>query len=122
MIIAYINGNGNLCRALIKAGSCLGTCNNDGINIFNCHVATKNLLYRLLDFLPQEPPWTVNDQCLECGVKFGITNRKHHCRHCGRILCSKCSIKDLPILKFNLTKPVRVCEVCFDVLTLGFNT
>lgn len=122
LLLAYINGNGNLCRALIKAGSCLGTCNNDGINIFNCMVATKNLLYRLLDFLPQEPPWTLNDQCLECGVKFGITNRKHHCRHCGRILCAKCSGKDLPILKFNLTKPVRVCEVCFDVLTLGFNT
>lgn len=37
-------------------------------------------------------------------------------RHCGRILCSKCSGQDVPIIKFNLNKPVRVCDVCFDVL------
>ena len=40
-------------------------------------------------------------------------------RHCGRLLCSKCSGKDMPIIKFNLSKPVRVCDVCFDVLTVG---
>ncbi|XP_054156411.1 rabankyrin-5-like [Oppia nitens] len=122
LLLAYMNGNGNLCRGLIKSGAILGTCNNEGVNIFNHSVATKNLLYRLLDFLPQEPAWTVADACLECGLKFTLTTRKHHCRHCGRVLCSRCSSKDLPILKFNLTKPVRVCEVCFDVLTLGFNT
>lgn len=40
-------------------------------------------------------------------------------RHCGRVLCGKCSDKDVPILKFGLNKPVRVCELCFDVLTVG---
>lgn len=40
-------------------------------------------------------------------------------RHCGRLLCSKCSAKDMPIIKYNLSKPVRVCEMCFDVLSLG---
>nr|CAD7425720.1 unnamed protein product [Timema monikensis] len=42
-------------------------------------------------------------------------------RHCGRILCSKCSDRDVPILKFNLNKPVRVCFVCFDVLQVGIS-
>jgi ankyrin repeat protein len=121
LLLAYMNGNANLCRALVKTKACLGQCNRHGINIFNSQVASRNLLYRLLDFLPQESPWADSDLCLECGVKFGLTNRKHHCRHCGRVLCSKCSGKDIPILKFNLNKPVRVCEVCFDVLTSGFN-
>ena len=121
LLLAYINGNWNLCRALVQAGSCLGQCNRQGINIFNSQVASNQLLYKILDFLPQESPWTENDQCLECGLKFGLTNRKHHCRHCGRILCSKCSSKEMPIGKFGQTKPVRVCEVCYDVLTLGFN-
>ena len=40
-------------------------------------------------------------------------------RHCGRLLCSKCSDKDMPIIKFNLNKPVRVCSPCFEVLALG---
>ena len=40
-------------------------------------------------------------------------------RHCGRLLCNKCSSKEMPILKFDLSKPVRVCETCSDVLTVG---
>lgn len=40
-------------------------------------------------------------------------------RHCGRLLCHKCSIKEIPVIKFDLNKPVRVCDICFDVLTLG---
>jgi ankyrin repeat protein len=121
LLLAYMNGNWNLCRALVNAGSCLGQCNRQGVNIFNSQVASNQLLYKILDFLPQESPWTEGDQCLECGLKFGLTTRKHHCRHCGRILCSKCSSKEMPIAKFGHTKPVRVCEVCYDVLTLGFS-
>lgn len=121
LLLAYINGNWNLCRALVQAGACLGQCNRQGINIFNSQVASKNLLYRLLDYLPAESPWAEGDSCLECGLKFGITTRKHHCRHCGRILCGRCSAKEMPILKFNQNKPVRVCDTCFEVLTLGFN-
>ncbi|KAH0955502.1 hypothetical protein HN011_010412 [Eciton burchellii] len=119
LLIAYMKGNGNLCRTLVKAGACLGSMNKDGITIFNYQVATKQLLYRLLDSLTQEAPWSDKDCCLECGTKFSLTMRKHHCRHCGRILCNKCSGQDVPILKFGLNKPVRVCNVCFDVLVLN---
>ncbi|XP_012664706.1 rabenosyn-5 [Otolemur garnettii] len=38
-------------------------------------------------------PW-VNDQdvpfCPDCGSKFSIRNRRHHCRLCGSIMCKKC--------------------------------
>ncbi|XP_043269006.1 rabankyrin-5 isoform X2 [Venturia canescens] len=119
LLIAYMKGNGNLCRTLVKSGACLGHMNKEGITIFNYQVATKQLLYRLLDSLTQEAPWADKDLCLECGTKFSLTMRKHHCRHCGRILCSKCSGQDVPILKFGLNKPVRVCAVCFDVLQIG---
>ncbi|XP_053148352.1 rabenosyn-5 isoform X2 [Hemicordylus capensis] len=38
-------------------------------------------------------PW-VNDQdvpfCPDCGNKFTIRNRRHHCRLCGSIMCKKC--------------------------------
>ncbi|KAG8238891.1 hypothetical protein J437_LFUL015176 [Ladona fulva] len=119
LLLAYMKGNGSLCRALVKAGARLACMNKDGITVFNYQVATKQLLQRLLDLLSQEPPWEEGDICLECGAKFGLTIRKHHCRHCGRILCSRCSDRDVPILKFGLNKPVRVCGVCFDVLQLG---
>ena len=37
----------------------------------------------------------------------------------GALLCSKCSAKEKPIMKCSLAKPVRVCDVCSDLLTLG---
>uniref|UniRef100_A0A8C6X6D1 Ankyrin repeat and FYVE domain containing 1 n=1 Tax=Naja naja TaxID=35670 RepID=A0A8C6X6D1_NAJNA len=112
-------GNANLCRAIVRAGARLGINNNQGINIFNYQVATKQLLFRLLDMLSKEPPWCDGSNCYECSAKFGVTLRKHHCRHCGRLLCHKCSTKEIPIIKFDLNKPVRVCNTCFDVLTVG---
>ena len=40
-------------------------------------------------------------------------------RHCGRLLCNKCTSQQAPIIKFDLNKPVRVCEVCGDSFRLG---
>ena len=40
--------------------------------------------------------------------KFGLTTRRHHCRHCGRLLYSKCSAKEMPIIKYNLSKQVKL--------------
>ncbi|XP_052802681.1 rabankyrin-5-like isoform X2 [Mya arenaria] len=119
LLLAYMNGNGNLCRALVRAGSPLGEVNKHGLSVFNAPVATRQLLFKLLDMLAKEPPWSDGETCLECNIKFSIKTRRHHCRHCGRLLCSKCSAKDMPIIKYNLPKPVRVCDVCFDVLSLG---
>ncbi|ESO10241.1 hypothetical protein HELRODRAFT_190418 [Helobdella robusta] len=119
LMLAYFNGNSSLCRAIVKHGATLGTKNKEGMSIFNAPVATKQLLFKMLDMLKKEPPWTDGENCLQCDVKFGLTTRKHHCRHCGRLLCSRCSAKEVPIIKFELTKPVRVCDLCFDVLSLS---
>lgn len=48
LLLAYMKGNANLCRAIVRAGARLGITNNQGINIFNYQVATKQLLFRLL--------------------------------------------------------------------------
>jgi len=119
LLSAYIKGNGELCRSLVSRGVVLGAMNKNMVSIFNHPVATKQLLFRLLDMLSAEPRWGEGDFCEECQTKFGITTRKHHCRHCGRLLCGKCSAKEMPIIKYNLNKAVRVCEVCADLLTLG---
>ncbi|XP_046839530.1 rabankyrin-5-like isoform X2 [Xenia sp. Carnegie-2017] len=117
LLLAYLNGNGRLCRELLKYGSTLATINKEGVSIFNAQVASKKLLFSLLDLLCAEPPWSDGSFCHECSLKFSVKNRKHHCRHCGRLLCAKCSSKQMPIVKYELTKPVRVCEVCFEMLS-----
>jgi len=40
----------------------------------------------------------------ECGLKFSILWRKHHCRYCGRIFCAQCC----PVGK----QGFRVCVLC----------
>eukprot|EP00106_Octopus_bimaculoides_P020139 XP_014787581.1 PREDICTED: rabankyrin-5-like [Octopus bimaculoides] len=78
LLLAYLNGNGPLCRALVRANACLGLTNKHGCSIFNATVASKQLIFKLLDMLSKEPPWCDGENCLECGVKFGIKTRKHH--------------------------------------------
>ncbi|CAG0892800.1 unnamed protein product [Darwinula stevensoni] len=119
LLLAYMRGHVGICKTLVSAGAALATYNRDGMNIFNFQLPTRSLLHRLLDSLTQEPPWVDSDSCMECGSRFSITTRKHHCRHCGRVLCRKCSDKEVAILKFGLQKPVRICAVCYKTLTQG---
>ncbi|KXJ18288.1 Rabankyrin-5 [Exaiptasia diaphana] len=119
LFLAYINGAARLCREILRNGGLLATVNKYGISIFNAEVPTKKLLFSLLDMLDAEPPWSDGSNCHECSVRFTVKTRKHHCRHCGRLLCGKCSDKQIPIVKYELTKPVRVCSICFDMLTSG---
>jgi hypothetical protein len=48
LLLAYLNGNGRLCRELLKNGSTLSTVNKNGISVFNAEVASKKLLFSLL--------------------------------------------------------------------------
>lgn len=39
-------------------------------------------------------PWVVDQDvpfCPDCGSKFNLRNRRHHCRLCGSIMCRKCT-------------------------------
>ncbi|KAH9422529.1 Zinc finger FYVE domain-containing protein 26 [Dermatophagoides pteronyssinus] len=73
-------------------------------------------------FIPQTIPskdqW-VSDQskthCMLCQiVRFGMINRRHHCRRCGRIVCNGCSSNAILIIEINPNIPVRVCDDCFN--------
>ena len=48
LLLAYLNGNGRLCRELLKNGGALSAVNKNGISIFNAEVASKKLLFSLL--------------------------------------------------------------------------
>ncbi|CAF0824211.1 unnamed protein product [Adineta ricciae] len=68
------------------------------------------------------PVW-VNDndvkRCQICHNRFGSTliPSRHHCRSCGRCICTSCSTKKL-VLKYCASKgPTRVCDKCFTYAT-----
>lgn len=39
LLLAYMNGQGAMCRVLVRAGACLAQENKDGISIFNYQVS-----------------------------------------------------------------------------------
>ncbi|KAF4036751.1 FYVE zinc finger domain-containing protein [Phytophthora infestans] len=52
-------------------------------------------------------------KCGLCRADFSLVKRKHHCRHCGRVMCSDCS----SFLYFELShRKHRVCVPCNNQL------
>lgn len=41
-------------------------------------------------------PDAKSKECYECAAKFTAFRRKHHCRLCGQIFCSKCCNQVVP--------------------------
>ncbi|KAE9389732.1 FYVE-domain-containing protein [Gymnopus androsaceus JB14] len=57
--------------------------------------------------------------CMRCGKTFGWRRRRHHCRLCGRCVCSSCSEKTFyiadPSTKDDAaSKPARACNACYE--------
>ncbi|KAL3049191.1 hypothetical protein OYC64_008630 [Pagothenia borchgrevinki] len=65
----------------------------------------------------EDPPDWVPDEacnsCIACKAPFTVIRRKHHCRSCGKIFCSRCSSHSAPLPRYGLVKPVRVCTHCY---------
>ncbi|UJR37428.1 hypothetical protein I4U23_030131 [Adineta vaga] len=53
-------------------------------------------------------------ECQRCHSQFSVTWRKHHCRHCGKVLCKDCTNKTVYTGPNN--RPSRVCDVCYTLL------
>ncbi|CAH0558995.1 unnamed protein product [Brassicogethes aeneus] len=56
------------------------------------------------------------DVCHSCAIKFTIYERRHHCRNCGQVFCSRCSKFESEISRLRILKPVRVCQKCYATL------
>ncbi|KAI4479740.1 hypothetical protein M0804_010790 [Polistes exclamans] len=54
------------------------------------------------------------NRCMVCEVSFSVMKRKHNCRACGIVVCSKCSNQKL---LFEDNKNMRVCRLCHAALT-----
>jgi hypothetical protein len=60
------------------------------------------------------PVWVPDSECKSCticGVKFTVTNRRHHCRQCGCVVCGKCSTHRR-VLPGQGKEKQRICDDC----------
>ena len=74
------------------------------------------------EFVPPEKPplkqqWIPDDTettCMVCKTeRFTMFNRRHHCRRCGRLVCSSCSTKKMTVEACR-ENPARVCDQCYS--------
>ena len=59
--------------------------------------------------------WVLDEDvkmCMLCGSVFGITNRRHHCRCCGDLVCAACAPYMVTVYEISDLGPVRVCTRC----------
>jgi len=52
--------------------------------------------YKDTDFKQYWMPDSVSKECYDCGEKFTTFRRRHHCRVCGQIFCSRCCNQEIP--------------------------
>ena len=52
---------------------------------------------------------------MKCNAAFSFFNRRHHCRSCGKLLCSNCLQKKFKIPSIS-PSPVKVCDECYQNL------
>ncbi|XP_061078581.1 pleckstrin homology domain-containing family F member 2-like [Conger conger] len=67
------------------------------------------------DFAPSWIPDKASAICMRCCTKFTFSQRRHHCRQCGILVCGSCSSQRFLIPNIS-REPVRVCQVCFQNL------
>lgn len=64
------------------------------------------------------PLWTPDAQskyCSLCKAEFSTFFRRHHCRHCGTLVCDNCSNRRVLIPHVS-NLPVRSCDNCYEEL------
>merc|ERR1712142_911208 len=87
------------------------------------NVDQLNPLTRMEGELGDTAPVWIPDQrvtmCRLCSNEFTLVNRRHHCRACGKVVCSQCSANKAPI-KYRQYEAVKVCSSCFDALKLRY--
>ncbi|CAK1544870.1 unnamed protein product [Leptosia nina] len=61
-------------------------------------------------------PDDISRECYECAARFGALRRRHHCRVCGQIFCSRCCSQRVPGQIFGCGGDLRVCTYCCNVV------
>ncbi|TRY57888.1 hypothetical protein DNTS_014405 [Danionella cerebrum] len=100
-----------------KKAPCLGSAVLEDCALCQETISTSELAAKAREGHFEDPPEWVPDEacnsCIACKAPFTVIRRKHHCRSCGKIFCSRCSAHSAPLPRYGQVKPVRVCTHCY---------
>lgn len=120
---------------LVRHGARLDLKDESGKMVFD--KVDQTVLKMLLSKVAHPPVWVPDEErncCMECSKKFSsLGSRRHHCRYCGRVLCSACAGchmrgSQLPFKhpseerkkqKAEAHKKQRVCTTCYEIFMEG---
>lgn len=81
----------------IRSGVCYIYSYKYSISLNNICLYCKDYpSYRNTDLKQYWMPDSVSKECYDCCEKFTTFRRRHHCRVCGQIFCSKCCYQEIP--------------------------
>ncbi|XP_047516725.1 1-phosphatidylinositol 3-phosphate 5-kinase isoform X1 [Pieris napi] len=83
------------------------------ISVFSSGSGTR---YADTDLARYWMPDDISRECYECAARFGALRRRHHCRVCGQIFCSRCCSQRVPGQIFGCAGDLRVCTYCCNVV------
>ncbi|CAB3381466.1 Hypothetical predicted protein [Cloeon dipterum] len=92
---------------------------DDSTNVENAEEAMQSLEANPAEdgtTFESPPPWVPDHMapnCMTCEALFTVVRRRHHCRHCGKVVCARCSPNSVPLPRYGQMRPVRVCNRCF---------
>ncbi|KAG6619074.1 myosin-like protein [Phytophthora cinnamomi] len=133
--VALDKGLLQVATRLVRHGARLDLKDESGKTVFD--KVDKAQLKMLMAKVAHPPVWVPDSErpeCMECHKKVGsLGARRHHCRMCGRVLCSACSAchvraKKLPFPALRRGKKnkaekgsanTRVCNMCYEICTEG---
>lgn len=55
-------------------------------------------------------------ECYDCKQSFSAFRRRHHCRICGQIFCTKCASSIVNGVRFGHDSDMRVCNFCLQLI------
>lgn len=75
-------------------------------------------LFQMPKEIPIKAKWIPDgdtNHCMSCKrQKFSLLTRRHHCRRCGRVVCSSCSQNRVQLEEVYNDMMVRVCLDCYQ--------
>lgn len=95
--------------------------------IVKCDSASSSLLKEHLDEKSHWMPDVLCKTCYACEAQFTVFRRRHHCRLCGQVFCSRCSSFFVEIVGGRVNnnqleeqnnqvdvRTIRTCKVCHE--------
>ena len=85
---------------------------------YDASICSSECPVRLNTTITAPPEWISDydsDKCMICDLPFTLFFRRHHCRKCGKCVCSYCAPSEntRPIFQWGYNDPVRHCKLCY---------